>query len=72
MSERFQRESNGGGGRDRTADPRLMSPLLYQLSYTATPRGCTKACALTSSAVGFRASRPRAEMPRDDAVTSHT
>ncbi len=26
----------GGGGPDRTADPRLMSPLLCQLSYTAT------------------------------------
>ena len=30
------RWKDGGGGRDRTADPRLMSPLLYQLSYTAT------------------------------------
>ena len=28
----------GGGGPDRTADPRLMSPLLCQLSYTATPK----------------------------------
>ncbi len=26
----------GGGGGYRTPDPRLMSPLLYQLSYTAT------------------------------------
>ncbi len=25
-----------GGGRDRTADARLMSPLLYQLSYPAS------------------------------------
>src|SRR2546426_12226221 len=32
----------GGGGRDRTADPRLMSPLLYLLSYTATHMVCTK------------------------------
>lgn len=28
--------SNGGGDPDRTGDPRLMSPLLCQLSYTAT------------------------------------
>ena len=28
-------ELGGGGGPDRTADPRLMSPLLCQLSYTA-------------------------------------
>ena len=28
----------GGGGGYRTPDPRLMSPLLYQLSYTATRR----------------------------------
>ena len=27
----------GGGGGYRTPGPRLMSPLLYQLSYTATP-----------------------------------
>ena len=27
----------GGGGGYRTPDPRLMSPLLYQLSYTAKP-----------------------------------
>lgn len=26
----------GGGGGYRTPDPRLMSPLLYRLSYTAT------------------------------------
>ncbi len=31
----------GGGGPDRTADPRLMSPLLCQLSYTATPKKLT-------------------------------
>ena len=29
---------DGGGGGYRTPDPRLMSPLLYQLSYTATRR----------------------------------
>lgn len=29
----------GGGDPDRTGDPRLMSPLLYQLSYTATDQG---------------------------------
>ncbi len=28
---------DGGGGGYRTPDPRLMSPLLYQLSYTAIP-----------------------------------
>ena len=27
---------NGGGEGFRTPDPRLMSPLLYHLSYTAT------------------------------------
>lgn len=31
-------ETGGGWGRDRTADPRLMSPLLYQLSYPAVKR----------------------------------
>ena len=31
-------ELDGGGDPDRTGDPRLMSPLLYQLSYTATMR----------------------------------
>jgi hypothetical protein len=29
-------EGDGGGDPDRTGDPRLMSPLLCQLSYTAT------------------------------------
>ena len=28
----------GGGDPDRTGDPRLMSPLLCQLSYTATSK----------------------------------
>ena len=28
---------NGGQGRDRTADTRIFSPLLYQLSYLAIP-----------------------------------
>ncbi len=28
-------EENGGGGGSRTPGPRLMSPLLYHLSYTA-------------------------------------
>ncbi len=28
---------NGGGEGSRTPGPRLMSPLLYHLSYTATP-----------------------------------
>jgi integrase len=32
-------ENIGGDGRDRTADPRLMSPLLYQLIYIATKAG---------------------------------
>ena len=27
----------GGQGRNRTADTRIFSPLLYQLSYLATP-----------------------------------
>ena len=29
---------NGGGGGFRTPGPRLMSPLLYHLSYTATEK----------------------------------
>ncbi len=41
-TERVSPESNGGGGGYRTPDPRLMSPLLYQLSYTATYEACTK------------------------------
>jgi hypothetical protein len=32
-------ESYGGQGRNRTADTRIFSPLLYQLSYLATPVG---------------------------------
>ena len=32
----LQKELSGGGDPDRTGDPRLMSPLLCQLSYTAT------------------------------------
>jgi hypothetical protein len=32
----LQEELDGGGDPDRTGDPRLMSPLLCQLSYTAT------------------------------------
>ncbi len=39
----------GGGGGFRTPDPRLMSPLLYHLSYTATERVCTKGLRVTSS-----------------------
>ena len=31
----------GGGDPDRTGDPRLMSPLLCQLSYTATSKALT-------------------------------
>jgi hypothetical protein len=31
-------DSFGGGDPDRTGDPRLMSPLLCQLSYTATAK----------------------------------
>ena len=34
-------ERIGGGAPDRTGDPRLMSPLLYQLSYTAKRAGCS-------------------------------
>ena len=30
------RERSGGQGRNRTADTRIFSPLLYQLSYLAT------------------------------------
>jgi hypothetical protein len=30
---------NGGQGRNRTADTRIFSPLLYQLSYLAIPEG---------------------------------
>ena|GEM_PF-1835859 len=31
----LHQESNGGSGRNRTADTRIFSPLLYQLSYRA-------------------------------------
>ena len=34
-------DSNGGQGRSRTADTRIFSPLLYQLSYLATAERCT-------------------------------
>ncbi len=36
MSGRYEQAWIGGGDPDRTGDPRLMSPLLCQLSYTAT------------------------------------
>ena len=37
-SKKFQFwDGNGGQGRDRTADTRIFSPLLYQLSYLAIP-----------------------------------
>ena len=37
----------GGGDPDRTGDPRLMSPLLCQLSYTATAKeGAAKVTSL--------------------------
>ena len=32
-----QPERNGGQGRNRTTDTRIFSPLLYQLSYLASP-----------------------------------
>ena len=35
---------NGGQGRNRTADTRIFSPLLYQLSYLAT-LGCAREAA---------------------------
>ena len=34
-------DSFGGQGRNRTADTRIFSPLLYQLSYLATPGSLT-------------------------------
>ena len=40
--QRVVRGGVGGGDPDRTGGPRLMSPLLYQLSYTATWRGRDK------------------------------
>ena len=33
----FMRVLSGGQERDRTADTRIFSPLLYQLSYLAKP-----------------------------------
>jgi len=36
ISRVFGECKNGSGGRDRTADTRIMIPLLYQLSYAAT------------------------------------
>ena len=35
----FSYEKEIGGERNRTSDPGLMSPLLYQLSYAASRRG---------------------------------
>lgn len=39
---------NGGQRRDRTADTRIFSPLLYQLSYLAVPE---KVCIKTESPI---------------------
>ena len=36
MTEKVGVRKSGGGGGFRTPGPRLMSPLLYHLSYTAT------------------------------------
>jgi hypothetical protein len=35
-------EKSGGQGRDRTADTRIFSPLLYQLSYLARNYSCSQ------------------------------
>ena len=42
-SRDFGIERNGGQGRNRTADTRIFSPLLYQLSYLAIPEGWEEA-----------------------------
>jgi hypothetical protein len=43
---------NGSGGRDRTADRRIMIPLLYQLSYAATEIIISDESGLFQSAAG--------------------
>ena len=43
---------NGSGGRDRTADRRIMIPLLYQLSYAATETIISDESGLFQSAAG--------------------
>ena len=45
--------ANGGQGRNRTADTRIFSPLLYQLSYLAIPE--RRKAMLSSIAENFRA-----------------
>ena len=52
MSRRYEQAWFGGGDPDRTGDPRLMSPLLCQLSYTATPKK------LTSYSAGVKEDSP--------------
>ena len=47
----------GGGGGYRTPDPRLMSPLLYQLSYTATRGSMYQGVRLTSRSFDVRRKR---------------
>ena len=45
----WRQNTNGGSGRNRTADTRIFSPLLYRLSYRAKPIGCgdrTRTCDL--------------------------
>jgi hypothetical protein len=50
---------NGGQGRDRTADTRIFSPLLYQLSYLAIPERCTggRRCRMASLKASVRLER---------------
>ncbi len=36
------KDLHGSGGRDRTADKRIMIPLLYQLSYAAMWANCSR------------------------------
>ena len=49
--------NSGGQGRSRTADTRIFSPLLYQLSYLA-PRTNVRGAIYTGSAGSLQAAIP--------------
>src|SRR6185437_9708596 len=49
-----KRNRDGGQGRNRTTDTRIFSPLLYQLSYLATPAGSLARPALRGLAITNR------------------
>jgi hypothetical protein len=52
-------EKENGQGRNRTADTRIFSPLLYQLSYLAKKEGVSywPVCSLSTGLSDFRSRR---------------